>query len=170
MNSKAIWSFGLLAFGLLCFCCVYLHGPELLAAENDTTLPIPLASSTFDAKLLAGKVVLTGTFPDSSAKSQVLARAREIYGEGKIVDNLKINAQTAFPSSRWLPTVLAALPLVARVNNEGGVYLEGKTMTVRGMMDSAELKTKLLTDATSVAGALRLEDKLIVKGKVNSAH
>ena len=165
MMSKIIWSLGALAFGLLCFYCIYRHAPQLLAAENETILPLSLASSTFDATLSDGKVILTGIFPDPSAKSLVLARAREVYGEGKFIDNLKINAQTALPSPRWLPTVLAALPLVARANDEGGVYLDGKTIAVRGTLASAELKAKLLADATIMAGALRLEDKLIVKKK-----
>lgn len=172
-SRPAIWGTGIGLFALLCFYCISRHGPELAlgAGAGAESTAATLASSTLEARLLDGRVNLSGTLPDQSSKAQVLARAKELYGEGKFVDNLNINSQTAFPTANWLSNALALLPYANRLNNEGGVAMEQATVTVRGMVDNEEIKSRLLTDATTAAGkGVRVEDKVLVKGKISAAQ
>ncbi len=172
-SSGAVWSLGLLAFALLCFICLYWHAPQLVEQESAAVAPAPtsLVSSMLEARLINGKVTLTGTLPDQAAKAQVVARAKELYGENNFVDNLKVNNQTAFPRVGWFNAALALLPLANRVNNEGGFALNSDTVTVRGLVESDDLKSKLIAEASTAAGTgVRVEDKVMVRGKVTAAQ
>lgn len=173
-NSKAIWGLGLLAFAAVCYFCINYHLPSIAGSSTAVAVPAAtaaLASSNLEARFFNGKVVLNGTLPDQSAKAQVVAKAKELYGDGNFVDNLKINAQTAFPSSGWLSSALALLPYANRINNEGGFALDANSVVVRGLVDSDDIKSKLIADTTAAVGkTVRVEDKVLVKGKVTEAQ
>lgn len=173
-NSKAIWGLGLLAFAALCYFCINYHLPSIAGSNSAAAVPAAtaaLASSNLEARLLNGKVILNGTLPDQSAKAQVVAKAKELYGDGNYVDNLKISNQTALPSAGWLGSALALMPYAKQVNNEGGFALDANSVVVRGLVDSDDIKTKLISDATAAVGkTVRVEDKVLVKGKVTEAQ
>jgi OOP family OmpA-OmpF porin len=172
-DSQAIWGLGLLAFAGLCSVCIYWHTPQLVGADAAASRPAttPLIAPRLEARLLDGKVTLNGLLPDQAAKAQVLARAEELYGEGKFVDNLQISNQTAFPTQGWFQSALALLPVAARANNEGGFSMEGNIVIVRGLVDSEEAKAKLVTEAANAVGSgIRVEDKINVKGKISAAQ
>jgi OOP family OmpA-OmpF porin len=172
-SNRAVWSLGLLAFALLCFFCLYWHAPQFASGESAAVLPAPttLASSTLEARLINGKVTLTGTLPDQAARAQVVARAKELYGENNYLDRLQVSNQTAFPSAGWFNTALALLPLANQINNEGGFALDRNTVTVRGLVDSDDLKSKLIANATTAGGTgVRVEDKVMVRGKITAAQ
>ena len=58
-----------------------------------------------------------------------------------------------------------------KANNEGGIAIEGDSVTVRGMVDNEEAKTKLIAAATNAAGAnIKVIDRVIIKGKVTEAQ
>ncbi|MBS1812104.1 MAG: hypothetical protein JST84_28330 [Acidobacteria bacterium] len=113
-------------------------------------------------------MILSGTFPDRAAKMQVLARARDVCGEEKFVDQLKVNSQTAFPHPRWMSTVLSSLVLAQRIGSDGGIYLEGTKMSLRGSIETEEMKRRLITDATTNAGTAWIDDQIIVKHKAQA--
>ena len=172
-NTKAVWSLGLLAFVSLCCICIFWHAPQSggLESASDASVATTVVSATLEARLFNGKVTLTGALPDSSAKTQVLGRAKDLYGEGNFVDNLKVNNQTAFPSARWFNSVLALLPFANQVNNEGGIAMNGNSAIVRGLVETDDIKSKLMSAATTAAGSsIRVEDKVMVQGKVTAAQ
>ena len=171
MSKKTLIGLGLLAFVLLCFLCIGYHGPTLLASVNGTApAAANLAAPNLEARLFNGKVTLTGTLPDQAAKDKVIAEAKRLYGEGQFIDNLQVSARTGFPNATWLPAAVAMLPLAKQASNEGGFAMNGGSVTVRGMVESDETKTKLIADATKAAVPLSLIDKVIVKGKVTTAQ
>lgn len=170
MSTKTLIGLGLLAFALLCFLCISYHGPQFLAAANSTAPAASLAAPNLTARLFDGKVTLSGTLPDQAAKDKVLVDAKRLYGEGKFIDNLQVSNRTGFPNAAWLPAAVALLPLAQQTNNEGGFTVDGGSVTVRGLVESDELKNKLIADATKAATPLTLVDKVIVKGKVTAAQ
>ncbi len=173
LSNRTVWSLGLLAFAVLCGVCVYWHAPQFAALDAEGALPVTTApvSSNLEARLFNGKVTLTGMLPDPAAKAQVIGRAKELYGANNLIDNLKVSNQTAFPKAGWFNAALSLLPFVQRMNNEGGFGLDGSTVTLRGLVESEDLKSKLVADATKVIGnSLRVEDKVLVKGKVTTAQ
>lgn len=172
-DNKAVWSMGFLAFALLCLVCVYWHAPQFAGLESAGVAPVttPLVSSNLEARLFNGKVTLTGSLPDQAAKAQVLGRAKELYGANNFIDNLKVSHQTGFPHASWFSSALALMPFANRVNNEGGFAIDGNTAIVRGLVETDEVKSKLIADAISAAGSgVRVEDKVMVKGKVTAAQ
>lgn len=173
-NSKAIWGLGLLAFAAVCYFCINYHLPSIAGSNAAVAVPAAttaLASSNLEARLFNGKVILNGTLPDQSAKAQIVAKAKELYGDGNYIDNLKISNQTALPSAGWLGSALSLMPYANKINNEGGFAMDANSVVVRGLVDSDEIKSKMIADATAAAGqAVRVEDKVIVKGKVTDAQ
>lgn len=173
LKSATVLAIGIPLFILLCAMCLWMHGPAAIGDSSAATV-VPataLAAPNLEARLFDGKVNLTGTLPDQEAKNKVLVRAKELYGEGKYVDHLEISNLRAYPNGNWLPTALTLLPLANQANNEGGITLDGKSITVTGMVDSADAKAKLIADATKNAGAnIAVIDKVLVKGKVTEAQ
>ncbi len=172
-SSTNVLAFGLPLFALLCLMCFRMHGAELLGAgSSEAVAPASaLAAPTLEAKLFDGNVTLNGTLPDQAAKDKVLAQAKELYGAGKFTDNLKIGARTGFPNTNWFPAALGLMQFGNKANNEGGIAVEGDSVTVRGMVDNEEAKTKLIAAATNAARAnIKVIDKVIIKGKVTEAQ
>lgn len=176
MSTKTLLGLAALAFALLCWFCIRTHGPGLWAALHPAAPAVaaPVAGAAapnLEARLFNGKVTLTGALPDQAAKDQVIARARQQYGEGNFLDKLTVNDSLRFPHANWLPAALALLPLGNRANDEGGFALTGNSLTVRGMVESEDLKAKLLAEAKqAVAAEVAVLDNLTVRGQVNAAQ
>ncbi len=173
LKSAGVLGIGIPLFILLCAMCLWRHGPSS-ASDSAPTVVIPtaaLAAPDLAARLLDGNVILTGTLPDQETKNKVLARAKELYGEGKFVDNLEISNSRALPNADWVPKALTLLPLATQANNEGGIALDAKSVTVKGLVDSDEAKAKLIAEATKNAGAnIAVIDNVLVKGKITAAQ
>lgn len=172
-SNTAVWSIGLLAFALLCFVCVSWHAPQFTGLGSAAVAPVTtaLVSPNLEARLFNGKVTLTGTLPDQSVKVRVLERAKELYGADNFIDNLKVSNQTAFPNTGWFNSALALMPFANRMNNEGGFAMDGKSVVVRGLVETDDIRTKLIAEANTAAGSgVRVEDKIMVKGKVTVAQ
>jgi OOP family OmpA-OmpF porin len=144
MLNKLLIAASILLFLLLCWVCVASHSTSVnTAAVAPAT---PLAEPTFAAKVADGKVTLEGVLPDAAAKTAVLERARQLYGEGNFIDKLTV-ANRANPA--WvaaLPALLPALKLKDRVN--GGLAVEGGAVNLTGQVATADLKNNILTDVT----------------------
>ena len=172
-SNTAVWSIGLLAFALLCYMCVSWHAPQFagLGSAAVPSVTTALGSPNLEARLFNGKVTLTGTLPDQSVKAKVLERAKELYGVNNFTDNLKVSNQTAFPNAGWFNSALALMPFANRMNNEGGFAIDGKSVVVRGLVETDDIRTRLIADAKTAAGSgVRVEDKVMVKGKVTAAQ
>ncbi len=171
MSTKTLIGLGVLAFALLCFLCISFHGPTLFASVNSTApVAANLAAPNLEARLFDGKVTLSGTLPDQASKDKVLAEAKRLYGDGQFIDNLKVSERTGFPTTTWLPAAVAMLPLAKQASNEGGFAMDGSSVIVRGLVDSDDMKNKLIADATKAATPLSLIDRVVVKGKLTEAQ
>lgn len=169
LTSTHVLGIGIPLFVLLCAVCLWRHSSTGLNVAKAPAAA--LAAPNLEARFLDGKIILTGTLPDQAAKEKILARARELYGEGKCIDRLEFSNSRAFPNSTWLSTALSLLPLAQQANNEGSIALEDKSVTVTGMVDSDEAKAKLLAIANQEALAgISVIDRITVKGKVTTAQ
>ena len=173
LTSAGVLGIGIPLFILLCALCVWRHS-GLTISDSDAAKIVPaaaLAGPDLEARLLDGKVNLMGTLPDQDAKNKVLIRAKELYGEGKFIDHLEISNLRAYPNGNWLPTALTLLPLANQANNEGGFTLDAKSVTVKGLVDSDDVKSKLIAEASKNVGAsIAVIDKVLVKGKVTEGQ
>jgi OmpA-OmpF porin, OOP family len=164
----------LLAFGLLCYLCVVMHYDQILAlnggganvavanANNNSNVAVSLASASFKAETKDGKFVVSGVVPDQATKDQLLAKAREVHGADNVIDQVTIDAKTAKPS--WLSGVLALLPFTTKDVKNGGIAVEGKSLSLLGQVPSADIKTKIGLDVSKAVGADVTVNNLLTVG------
>lgn len=162
---------GLLTFALLCYLCINKHVPEFMSATTpraNTNANIALGTPSFKAESKDGKVVLTGVVPDQATKDQLIAKAREVYGSDKIVDNITVDAKIAKPS--WLASVLGLLPFTAKDVNNGGLSVEKNSISLLGQVASEEIKTRVYKDASVAFPNTTINNLLTVGGATVSAE
>lgn len=146
-----------LALVLLWVFCIWHHLPEF--AGSAQTVPTTTANTNANVQLSApslkfafenGKYRITGTVPDQATKDKILARAREVYGEGNFIDELKIG-QVSAPG--WLDSALALLPFTKNGVTNGGLSIEGSSIALVGNVPNEEAKAKIYKDAVAAVPA-----------------
>ncbi len=171
MSQKTILGVALAAFALLCLLCIRHTAPiiqQMQAGAAASGIPAAMISPALRAVMLNGKVTLGGTLPDESTKARVIARANELYGAGNYVDELKVDGRAA--NAGWLAAAPSLLPPLGREMKDGGVIVEGGTLTATGALASEESKARVLKDLTDAGGAnLRVIDRLSVAGSGSPA-
>lgn len=115
------------------------------------------------------KVVLAGVVPDQATKAALLARARELYGADRVVDQLGVDHLVAPP--QWLEHVQRVLtPELKKVSN-GQLRVTGNTLELTGQVDSEathqQLVSTLATQLNNPTYAVR--DGLTVGGTGQAA-
>jgi OOP family OmpA-OmpF porin len=154
MSKKGILTAGILAFILLCFLCVLFHVESIHQG-------LGLGGPLLEASWVGGKLTLRGTVASEAEKDQILRRASEIYGSGKVIDTLNVNKERT--SATWLPGVLGLLPLIAKGVENAFLKVEGKEVILKGEVATEERKASLIKEAQAVAGpALKIVDRLQV--------
>jgi OOP family OmpA-OmpF porin len=164
---------GLLAFALLCYLCITRHVPEILgsaktAVAANTNSNVAVGAPSFRAETKDGKVVLTGVVPDQATKDQLAAKAREVYGADKVVDNLTVDAKVGKPS--WLAAVLAMMPFTGKDVNAPGISVEKNSISLIGQVASDQIKSKIYTDASQAVSPTTVNNLLTVGTATVSAE
>ncbi len=164
MSQKSILGLALGAFALLCLLCIQHAAPMIRQMQAGTMamgMPSAMLGPTLRAGLVNGKVTLSGTLPDESTKLRILARADELYGRGNYIDEINVESHTA--RAGWLAVAPSLLPPLGREMSNGGIAVEGETLTATGQLASAESKAKVLRDFNAAASSnLRVIDQLTV--------
>src|SRR5262245_22395745 len=81
------------------------------------------ATAMLDAKLIDGKVVMSGKLPHQAAKDRVLAQADAFFGPASYNDRLTVGGTTA--GERWMIAPLGLLELANRGGEGGGISING---------------------------------------------
>ena len=106
-----------------------------------------------------GKYRLTGTLPDEATKQQVLAKAKEVYGEGNFIDELKVGGVSA-PS--WLSSALALFPFTKNGVTGGGLSAEGNSISLIGQVPTQADKDKIYADAVKASPNATINNLLTI--------
>lgn len=152
MGSKTIIGLGLLALMVLCAFCVLQHYPYTGMNMAPT--------ASLSAKLVDGKVVLTGLLPDQAAKDKLLAQANTVYGTGNYVDKLTVGGTMG--GDAWMKAAAGLLPLAMHAGGGGGFDLNGSSVTVSGQVQNDAAKKEMLATAGTAAAGMSVNDKLNV--------
>jgi OmpA-OmpF porin, OOP family len=156
MARGAILAAGAVALAILAFVCLPRH----------LSLPAPsrpLAAATLYARMEGGTLTLRGSLPTEAAKAQILTRAQELYGQGRIriIDQLVIDPNVG--AAPWLTAVPAILPILSRMNEHGSVIIDGHSYVLSGRVESEHMKAALLNEAAPLtASGLELENHVLV--------
>ena len=153
MSAKLGIFLAALALLLLFILCPWMHWREIAAmqkggannvANNNTNANVALVAPSFKVGFENGKYRLTGTLPDEATKQKFLARAKEVYGEGNFIDELKVGGVSA-PS--WVSSALALMSFTKNGVNGGGLSAEGNSLTLKGEVPTQADKDKIYADA-----------------------
>lgn len=176
MSAKLGILLAALALLLLFILCPWMHWREIAALQggganvsantNSNTKAnanVALAASTLKIAYEGGKYRLTGTVPDQATKDQLVAKAKEVYGEGNFIDEIKI-AEVAKPS--WLQSVLALLPFTKNGVANGGLEVKGNSISLVGEVTSQAEKDRIYAEAVKACPPnTTINNLLIIKGQ-----
>lgn len=112
-----------------------LAGASLSHAAPDTnTLPDPLAD----------KVIISGNVPDEATRAAILARVRELYGAGRVIDQMEVGGVSAPPN--WSAYTASALTDSLTQVRHGQLRIDGTKVALQGVVTSAETRKQVATD------------------------
>ena len=163
----------LLAFIILCFACIFVHGESIadalagrgvVKAETPLVAPPVGTSPSMNVKMDGGKVVISGTLPDQASKDKVIARAKELYGADGYIDELKIDANAK--QEKWVASAAALLPPLGKDMASGEVGVKDGELIATGEMISQPSKDGYLKSLKDTfEPEVKVIDRLTVAAK-----
>ncbi len=162
----------LLGLLLLFVLCPWKHWAEISAMQSGSQVkPVgnsninvaaKLETPTFKVVSDAGKYRLTGTLPDEATKQQLLAKAKEVYGEGNFIDELKVG-NVSKPA--WLASVISLMAFTKTGVAKGGLSAEGTSVSLVGEVASDAEKTRIFGEATKALSPTLVNNLLTIAGQ-----
>jgi OOP family OmpA-OmpF porin len=92
------------------------------------------------------RVVISGAVPDEATKAALLTKLQEVYGTGKIVDQITVGGVAAPPN--WSAYVPRLLTPNLRSISKGQLVVEGTTVSMRGEVNSEAVRQSIASDFT----------------------
>jgi OOP family OmpA-OmpF porin len=123
-----------------------LPAPVQLASANvpgsgntstNTHVPAP-------ADAAPGQVVVSGKVPDEATHSAVLAKLRETYGAGSVVDQIEVGSVSTPPN--WSANVQKLLGPQLKQISKGQLKIDGTQIDVKGEVSNEALRQQLASD------------------------
>lgn len=98
-----------------------------------------------------GPVIASGTMPDQAGKEALLARLREVYGAGRVVDQIVVG-DVAAPAG-WSERVAAMVGPVLKSVSGGQVAVEGNAVSLRGAVASEAARSDVTAKLALALGS-----------------
>lgn len=90
-----------------------------------------------------GMVVVAGTVPDEAARQAIVARARELYGADRVVDQLGVSSLVAPPN--WAQHVQRMLSPELKQISRGQITINGNVVELKGEVPSEAARQQLVS-------------------------
>lgn len=117
--------------------------------------PASAPAGTNPARIVAdfssGKVTLMGSLPNAAAHDRLLDRARQLYGQSHVKDQIGVDAKVI--DAPWISTDLLLLPLVDTGISEGQSAFDGKHLILTGEVPSQIIREQISDRAAKAAGS-----------------
>jgi outer membrane protein OmpA-like peptidoglycan-associated protein len=159
MSKAVIIIGGVLGFLGLCFLCATCHGPVM----NQAVVPAILTEPSLKATFKSGRVELNGVVPNGDVKNEVVIAARKIVDDGNVLDKLTVSSTVGTPS--WLPSALGLFGLMHNGVKQAVFSIQNGSLTVSGVVPTAEAKAKLISDIAGNNLNLRVIDDIVIEEK-----
>lgn len=96
-----------------------------------------------------GQVLVTGTVADEASKASVLAKLRDVYGPGLVVDQITVGAVTT--PANWNGYVHKLITPELKKITRGQLKIDGSTVSLKGEVANEAQRQKIASDvATSL--------------------
>lgn len=130
-------------------------GPSAYLACGGTPAEVRLTSA-------AGKITLSGDVIDVGDRNALLEAARQAYGPGNVVDNLKIEGHAS--RLAWAGNAPGLVRRLRRSGNDVAMTIKGRAATIEGVVDSDVARTDIGSEMTALLGSTAvLKNALVVK-------
>lgn len=96
----------------------------------------------------SGPVVVSGVVPDESTRQAIVARLREMYGAGQVVDHLGVGPLAMPPN--WSQTVQKVLTSELKSIRKGQLSIAGTSVALAGEVASLDQSQKIEEQIKSV--------------------
>lgn len=96
-----------------------------------------------------GQILVSGTVPDEASKAAVLARLRELYGAGQVLDQIAIGS-VAMPAN-WAGYVRKLIGPNLKLISRGQLKIDGNSVSLRGEVANEAQRQQI---ASEVAASL----------------
>ena len=106
-------------------------------ANTATHMPAP-------ADAAPGQVVVSGKVPDEATHSAVLARLRDTYGAGNVVDQIEVGGVATPPN--WSTNVQKLLGPQLKQISKGQLKINGTQIDVKGEVSNEALRQQVTSD------------------------
>lgn len=94
-----------------------------------------------------GKVVVSGTVPDESTRQAVLARAREVFGADRVVDQLGVGPLVAPPN--WTGYLQKIISPELKQVSRGQISVSGNVVDIKGEIGNEVQRQQLVSDMST---------------------
>lgn len=126
-----------------------LAAPMQVAAATPSGAMNTVTHMPAPADTVPGQVVVSGKVPDEATHSAVLARLRETYGTGNVVDQIEVGGVATPPN--WSANVQKLLGPQLKQISKGQLKINGTQIDVKGEVSNEALRQQV---ASSMANAL----------------
>ena len=156
----------LLGLAALLFFCTLRHANMVFMSKAENTNTSHSANSNthsqpstthstaqmFAAKIAGNKITLSGSVSDQATKDNMIAKAKEIYGEENVIDELEANANA--PKVEWLSRLGRIFELIRGQVDGGNVSadLNENSVTISGEVTDQEIKSSITREAQAAFG------------------
>jgi OmpA-OmpF porin, OOP family len=166
-------SLGLL---LLFVLCPWKHWSEIETMQKGSSLAnvanvnsnrtsntnVTLGAASLKVTSENGKYRLIGTVPDEASKQQLLAKAKEVYGDGNFIDELKVGGVS---KPDWLASAISLFSFTKNGVKNGGLSVEGTSISLIGEVASEAEKSKIFAEASKLLSPTSVNNLLTVAGQ-----
>lgn len=111
-------------------------------------LAAPVALAELPA---SGAVIASGTMPDQAGKDALLSRLREVYGAGRVVDQIVVG-DVAAPAG-WSERVAAMVGPALKGVSDGRIEVEGDAVSLRGAVASEQARSEVTAGVALALGS-----------------
>jgi len=103
-------------------------------------------SSTFSLKQADNQIVLSGTLPDQTSIDSTVSKAREIYGNDRVVSELVASDSASSP--KWLAGAVGVMAAM-KAAEDFSLDASDEKLNIGGIVETEEAKTLLLEQANT---------------------
>ena len=94
-----------------------------------------------------GQVVVSGTVPDEATRQSVLTKAREVFGNERVVDQLGVGKLVAPPNwSSYLQGIIS--PDLKQVSH-GQISISGNVIEIKGEVGNEAVRQQIVSDMST---------------------
>ena len=108
------------------------------------------------------KVVISGSVPDEAARAAIVSRLRDLYGDGRVVEQLEVGG--VVPPPNWITHISKALGPSLKNVRKGEMQIRGKQVTLKGEVANEAIRQQVASEiATALNPTYTIDNALIVK-------